>query len=190
LHPKPNNQACKNVAAISPDCKCETETVCIEHSPGPIKDDEVIIRFIRNNEGHYDSQTGEILPGAFEEVCTRGLSVIRRKFATDEQIKKQQVNDGHVGYLEVEVKTIRDFKHSPDPNYNTGHTYDVRIFGVYDTALENNTAHADICQCIFWINPSQKRESFNIRLRKKLKDAFGKELRSFVQKDDNALAPP
>jgi hypothetical protein len=49
-----------------------------------------------------------------------------------------------------------------------------RLFGVYDTALEDNVSHADICQAYVLPPNAVNRNAENKRVRARLYEVFGR----------------
>lgn len=103
-------------------------------SPGPVENHELIARFIYDplhfseNLLHYDP--------IFFDLTRRGLSVNREVIASDiHGIGKSHANERtYVGYIRCRTSEIRQ-EHIDDG---------ARVFVVLDTALPNNSAHADI----------------------------------------------
>ena len=133
----------------------QNEEGCVEwesmkaskYSPCVVKGDETLLRFIFSP--HWDRATGKPTPIAVEDVANKGLSVNRLKyaelqathrFAQDASVAERQAAAmGRPRKLEalmwLRVAKIREVRLDEQ-----------RALGVYDTALVDNRAHADVCQ--------------------------------------------
>lgn len=158
---------CERLARLALDCICEAESVS-PYSPGPVSQAETLARLIYSPH-HIDRETGEVTEAAFSDVKDKGLSVQReahavpaeiwaigeRKLADD--VAKGKVDRKFLGIVVAQVQAIRMV------------TYDggARALCVYDSALPDQQAHADVCQTV--APPSAMK-----RARKKLRDLFGR----------------
>ena len=118
-------------------------------SPCPVANDEDLLRQVFNPL-HVELDTGELKPSAFADATDKGMSVDRLRY-------RQQEESFEAGHARAEVANAR-----PGASPRTLHglaklkaksvrelrSGDIQCFGVYDTALADNTAHADICQLI------------------------------------------
>lgn len=152
-----------------PRACCEVESVS-KYSPGLVREDEYIVRLILTPH-HF--QEGKVVPAAFSDVDDKGLSCQRQAdlvvtadthafgpLLADAQNESRP--DGaraesrkYVGALSAKVADIRSLIYENRS----------RVFGIYDTALPDNTAHIDVFQC--GSGPAEKK-----RLRKKMRDIF------------------
>ena len=121
-----------------PDCMCERESVSV-HSPGPVADDEILVRSIFT-ERELD-QEGRVKPVHFrQEPSTRGFSVDRVNRTQLGSLKSSKRKDArHKGYLKFAAARSSDIR-------NLVNDDETRLFCIYDTATDENHAHADICQ--------------------------------------------
>lgn len=124
------------------DCeKCQ----CGSNSPGPVEEDEALV-FLLINPTHFDKETGELHPIAFQEIHNRDLSVIREKHADQQEIEATRDavlrNDmlrvppklRKIEY--VAVASAQDIRKESD---------DVdRLFAVYDTPIDGRPSHASV----------------------------------------------
>ena len=127
-------------ATAAPNCVCELYTTS-PHSPGVINDGEMLTRFIFSPI-HINKKTGAVLSSAFSYANTSGCSVQREGFASAEELnrwltKYLESNSEHhwMGTLDCNSALVKSLVLHDSPN---------RVVGVYDTAEENNPAHAEI----------------------------------------------
>ncbi len=126
------------------ECPAELEPVS-EYSPGIVLNEEYLARLIFTPI-HVDDETGEVNAAAFSDVKDKRLSVNRiqhisrpdlaqkgcTKAETDKAAGKERE---FVGVIESACLDIRSIKVERNQS-----------FCVVDTALENDTSHADVCQ--------------------------------------------
>jgi hypothetical protein len=129
------------IADAAPDCACEKECVS-SHSPGPVQHDETIVRMVCAPI-HVQTKKPELKPSFFNHAFTRGMSAQRLEKASDEEIAtwvnrfvSADAERAWLGYVVAPTRGIREVR-SPDS--------DEQGFCVYDTALEDNRAHVDVC---------------------------------------------
>ena len=133
----------------------ELETAS-KYSPGPVSNAELLHRQIISPI-HFDEETNSFTPMAFDDASDKGLSVNREPYITEEQIscmararvdsfnisnpdKKERSFSGIVHFLCNDVRQI---------TVNTAQGLSpIRGFCVYDTALEDDKSHSDICQIV------------------------------------------
>lgn len=122
-----------------------------KHSPSPVKDEEIVVRLILNPI-HIDLETGTLKPTAVTDVKDKGCSVDRlRHTSIDDSVNagrknaeaKNLSNPGKerrtvCGTAVLNAKEIRNIT----VNERT------KAFCIYDTALELNKSHADVCQVV------------------------------------------
>ncbi|MFM0315941.1 hypothetical protein PQR36_13715 [Paraburkholderia nemoris] len=121
-------------------------------SPGPVENSEDLLRQIFNPL-HVELDTGDLKPSAFEDAANKGMSVDRLQY-------REQEESFEAGYARAEVANANA---KPGAPQRTLHGLaklraesvralvsadDSQCFGVYDTALADNKAHADICQIL------------------------------------------
>jgi hypothetical protein len=182
-----NIQKCKLLQDIQEDTLLtwELETAS-EHSPCPVKDTEYLYRQIISPI-HYDEETNTLTPTAFDDASNKGLSVNRESYATEEQIscmayervnsfnisnpdKPQRTFSGIVRFFCNDVRQIT-IKMQQD-------LYPIRGFCVYDTALEYDESHSDICQIV-------KNKAHGRSARSKLRDLAN----DFIASQTSNLSP-
>jgi hypothetical protein len=147
------------------DCSDWEQLTASRYSPHPVREDEILLRLVFNPI-HVDEETGSLKPSVVSDVKDKGCSVNRLKLTTVENVinaGKQAALSKNLSAPEkpprrliwiasLEVSEIRLIKVSDQK----------RAFGVYDTALETDRSHADICQLI----PEKcKKESRSARLQ-------------------------
>lgn len=140
-------------------CKWEELTASI-FSCSPVKSEEHVLRLLFNPI-HLDMETMSLKPPAINDVKDKGCSVDRLQLTS----KEKCIKDGHAfaatknelnpeksrrSLCGVTTLSVHEVRNIVDNNQNRG-------FGVYDTALDNNPAHADICQLIATKNKSDAR---------------------------------
>ncbi len=154
----------------------EDEQVSV-FSPEHVLNDENIARQIFSPI-HIDHETQELNTLALDDMFNKGLSINRLKLIslTDLHLKGEgkAKNDRvekpdriYVGLVQAKVCDIRNV------------TDNVRWFTVYDTSLENDVSHADVC-CIY--QPSE--------LSKTQKKALKSRQRSLLQKVFSRIVEP
>ncbi|WP_042297103.1 hypothetical protein [Paraburkholderia bannensis] len=118
-------------------------------SPCIVGDAEEVLRQVFSPL-HVEQDTGALKPTAFDDASDKGLSVDR----VDHQVEHASVQAGHAraavanakeGSTPRKLHGIAKLKVSEVRSLCDG---EARHFGVYDTALDANRAHADICQLI------------------------------------------
>jgi hypothetical protein len=136
------------LANVAPRCQCEAHSVS-PHSPGRVEYDEHLARLIYSPQ-HIDPETGKLTEYAFDDALNKGLSTVRRHYADAERIRalanakvKADRARGHhdrkfEGVVEASVLRLRSAKTENDE----------RSLCVYDTAEEDNLAHADVIVAI------------------------------------------
>lgn len=164
---------CVHYRDLFPNCECENGSVS-DHSPGLVQDDEVLVRVLYSP--HYiNKETGEVTPAAFADARTRGLS-IRRKTHISEKDHRAKIeekvavdqaagrnNDGFWRVVYTRCTDVRNLKLD-----NGGG----RAFCVYDTATEDDSSHADVCQAFDLPPHTEGRNVLRIKLRSQLFEAF------------------
>ena len=121
---------------------------CSHHSPGPVQDEECLVRAF-DQPTHY--RDGEILPAAFTDVAVRGLSCNRLNYTTieaalarsSERVAQANARRGidaaerqTVAFATLSVAHLRSLMCGAPPR---------RGLAVYDTGLEDDPSHADVC---------------------------------------------
>ncbi len=119
---------CKN----DPDGRCQQKSVS-EYSPGPVKNEECLARFVFHPTHIQDNDLNETL---FNDVFKYGASCNRKSYCDEGQIHArgnglQNEHRTYRGYATLSVGFLRGI-----PSENG-----VRV---YDTAWEDNQCHADI----------------------------------------------
>jgi hypothetical protein len=152
-----NTQKCKLLQDIQEDIllRWELETAS-EHSPCPVKDTECLYRQIISPI-HYDEETNTFTATAFDDASNKGFSVNRELYATENDISSKaidRVNYFNVhnpdkperkffGFIRLCCKDIRQITVNTIQSLSP-----IRGFCVYDTALEDDISHSDICQIV------------------------------------------
>jgi hypothetical protein len=111
---------------------------------------ERIARFVPALD--YDQDTDTVKSSLFAHAGTIGMSTTRLAHANDERLQAQLQSKPYVGFVTGECRAIRQLFFEGE-----------RCFAVYDTALDDNIAHADVCQAIF--RPRSVRSDLRRRLQ-------------------------
>lgn len=171
-------QRCKTLQQQSLETQLEWEAeTASSHSPGPIKNDETLIRYWLNPV-HYDRQTGTLKATAFDDASNKGLSVNRLNHVSLEDIRDTaqvrveawiQANPDKIpreliGYSDFSAGEARSVQVVEPPPSR-------RAFAVYDTANLQDKSHADVCQIVSTTQGgrsarSQMRQLTNERLKR------------------------
>lgn len=148
--------------------------VASKFSPAPVQNDEELIRQIISPI-HLEANSSTIKPTAFDDVFNKGMSVNRQQYVESAgrivetaQLKIQSYNDTNIdkpqrglyalaSFISSEIREVKDYE-------------DNFALGVYDTALESDISHADICH----ITQDNKQNQRSIR--SKLVDLANKHL--------------
>lgn len=117
-----------------------------KYSPGPVSDDENLCRQVFSPI-HIDMDNKTLKPTALSDAENKGLSVFRLAHTKESEI----INAGHSKALNDNLagKPPRDFVATI--NMNAGEVRTIKNhegkpgFGIYDTALEHQISHSDIC---------------------------------------------
>ena len=118
-----------------------------EFSPGPVASEEAVLRKCFNPI-HFEAETGELKPSAFTDVKARGGSVDRLSHTTMEAVIDQgraSAEAKNAESTDKDLRTLRALVRLPVAELRAMTSEDRRLYAVYDTALQSNKAHADIC---------------------------------------------
>jgi hypothetical protein len=130
-----------------PNCRCEKASVS-PHSPGRIEESEILVRILVAPQ-HIRPKTGRPRAAALSDAETHGLSLIRERTATDEEIRAtaemlvaraRQANGdkaGVFGVLRMTCSTVRGFRYAQEIE---------QCYCIYDTALPEQRSHAESFQ--------------------------------------------
>ena len=173
-----NAKLCKDLQQLPIETQVAWESESAsEYSPGPVLDDERLIRYWLNPT-HYDPSTGLLAPTALNDMAGFGLSVNREKYMALEGVLQQaqdRVENFNSNFPDKPVRSLVGF--------STFSTHEIRAVmtanpqtvrratAVYDTAMRDDISHADICQIASDAQGarsarSQLRELANCRLNK------------------------
>jgi len=143
------NDANKVDALIQEPDRIAWESVpASEYSPEPVGNDEVLCRQLVQPIHFQDD--GSIDPAAFDDVMNKGLSTDRLKYRDLAESQIEGIARAERHNTEFPMKPRRELV--AFAQFNAGDIRDVtpmnsnhRALAVYDTALPDNPAHADIC---------------------------------------------
>jgi hypothetical protein len=141
---KRNDNLAKKIDERCPDCLCEQASVSV-YSPGPVQAQEILIRVVYSPH-HVEIDTNRLKPTALDDAANKGLSTDRRAYATFREVQERitkklntpnAIEKGHEYKGTVVISCAKARGLTQDGR---------RLFAVYDTAQEDNRAHADVCQ--------------------------------------------
>ncbi|HZZ05902.1 hypothetical protein [Paraburkholderia sp.] len=126
------------------------EEIASEHSPGTVKNEELIVRQV-THPNFYDDALQKIKPIWFDDVTNRGFSSDRLAYTSVEAVverAKARADERNAKPENAEKTpvTVLSLGKLPVSRIREVTCDDNRAFGVYDTALADNIAHADVCQ--------------------------------------------
>lgn len=136
------------------------------YSKDVVKNEEEVIRaFV--NPTHVEPN-GNLKASAYDDALTHGLSVDRLKYSSLVNIyqaskKRAKLKDPKRELVALKKASINDIRACTTDSYSK-----YRLFGVYDTALNDNIAHAEICA----INRDNIDNAQKNILRRKLQKIF------------------
>ena len=152
---------CVHYRESFPNCECEQVSVN-DYSPGPVEDGEILIRTLYSSV-HFDKQTNEIRPTAFDDVRRRGLSVDRKTHIAGRDLVAKTLDkiqrdvaagkrrDDCWGLIVADARSIRLLL-AEERN---------RSFCIYDTATGDNRATQTFVKPSFTLR-EQRREGYGI----------------------------
>jgi hypothetical protein len=123
---------CKILAEQFPNFQCEGHALS-EESPGPVKDGEVLVRFIYTP--HHTTSDGHVKPAAFQDAEEKGCSV-QREGVGEISAPTHRPQTNIIGVVKATCADLRAIV-SDDR---------ARQVGVYATGFAGNPGHADICK--------------------------------------------
>lgn len=136
------------------------------HSPGIVKDDEVLCRHVIH-PAFYDEAQDEVKPDLYADVFSRGMSAQRLAYKELADIHKDgEARAGDRTYIGVVA-----FRSEEVCNLIDSHGVVLRA---YDTAYAHDSSHADICQAAGPITKEHRRRvrsNLYLALKGKLKKA-------------------
>ncbi len=116
------------------------------HSPGVVNSDESVLR-LAFHPIHFDSESQSLKPSAVSDVKDKGLSVDRLRYASREGcIETGRLRAARATEAGRQPRGVHAVSTLRVKDVRSVVTQGERSFAVYDTALEDNRAHADVCQ--------------------------------------------
>jgi hypothetical protein len=124
------------------------------YSPGPVTDDETLVRQILSPV-HWDESDNSLKPTAFDDASNKGLSVNRLKAIGAKELEaraeRRVAEHNEANQLLGRQRSFKCLLH-----LNCGEVRAIaandeserRAFAVYDTASQEDPSHADICQIV------------------------------------------
>jgi hypothetical protein len=122
-----------------------------KYSPGPVQSHERVLRLIINPH-HVDPETGDLKPSAVTDAKDKGCSVERLELTTAEEsvmaARKlaQSKNEANPNSAPRSICSVSALSVGEIRRIKVGEN--TQAFCVFDTALEHNPAHADVCQIV------------------------------------------
>ena len=171
LDARPSGTACKRVAEQFPDCRCEKESVRPDLSPEIVQGHEILARFVSAKD--IDTDTNEVKSSLFEKVNQNGMSVTRVRLDGEGASVQIKQNGNFCGFVTACCRDIRAKLYEGK-----------RLFSVYDTALETNVNHADVCGTVGATGATA------IKMRRELQEAFTRVMSAFELTDPAADSQP
>lgn len=157
-----------------PEFFCENET-CSSNSPGVIVEHEQLA-FLLIEPIHFDDETGQISPDAFQEVTRRDLSLLREEHCnphianSTKQVLSTARKPEQERYIDkVSITTAAKIRQTL--------LNERRVVGVYDTALEENPSHASVFATAEMLSNTRGRKM----IRKICHDIFSQEIQEFSE---------
>lgn len=184
-----NKKKCKLLQEMDEQLLAEWETeTASEFSPGPVKDDEILVQQIVNPT-HVLTPDGEsLLPMSFDVCSSHGLSTNRISYSTvDELIARGEARVSNYNTLNPTKpqRTLWGFARyaAKDVRAILCEETGTRGIFVYDTANDTDASHAEFCQ-----GGKQSKQSALARdVRFRLYELAKRNLVPFSQVNDNLL---
>ncbi|QGZ62118.1 hypothetical protein [Paraburkholderia acidisoli] len=134
-------------------------------SPGVVAGGEDLLRQVFNPL-HIELDTGDLKPSAFDDASSMGLSVDREahraaKATVTEGLARAEAANAREGSTPRKLHGVARLRACDVRELKTE---GARCFGVYDTAIESNIAHADVCQLIAGKLPGRSARSKLVEL--------------------------
>ncbi|WP_204313619.1 hypothetical protein [Stenotrophomonas maltophilia] len=111
-------------------------------SPGVVTSDEVIVRQV-HSPLHWDPETQVVKPGFYDDLTNKGLSVNRvdhveelDALTEESEARARSSNREAIGFVKFPASAAQEISKMVDGG----------SVGVFDTALQNDRSHADVCQ--------------------------------------------
>ena len=164
-----------------PDCECEEVSVS-DYSPALVRDDELLIRTLYSPI-QINQDTGWVDPAHFRnDAMKRGFSVNRKSHVSEADLRKR---------IESKIARDRGEGKKRDDFYGvvTARSRDIRrqiskhgkrLFCVYDTAVEEDVSHADICQALDLPPGTPDRRMLSKKISSLLFEAFVGEVKDLA----------
>lgn len=130
-----------------PEAEIWESLAASEFSPGPVASEEAVLRKCFNPI-HFEVETGELRPSAFADIKARGGSVDRPSHTTREAVIEEgraSAKAKNAESTDKELRSLRALVRLPVAELRAMTSQNKRLYAVYDTALQLNKAHADIC---------------------------------------------
>ena len=173
---------CAHYRKRFPECQCEATSVS-QYSPGPVSDDEVLVRTIFR-PGHVDVND-HIKPVYFQDIVKeyelRGMSVNRKGHVTEAKLKtlfEDHPSNTHnfMRFIAARCADLRRLRADGGD----------RAFCIYDTATAKDCSHTDVCQSTEPPEVRRNRRTFRMKTAHALRSCFSA---TVAQTLDTALPP-
>jgi hypothetical protein len=161
-----------------PRCSCDQVSIS-PHSPGRVEDNEQLARLVLEPK-HINPADGSIEVGALRDAYGNGLSLVRRKYVVDAELRKggqalariAQARENGAAKRDGRIPTTISLRGAVDFDTESVRTHLVdgnKRFCVMDSATPSDQFHADIT-----VAAPKKSEHSRMRdeLRKTLKNVI------------------
>lgn len=129
------------VATKCGDTWADAKLVASPYSPGPIHDDEEIVRQV-HSPLHWDEARQEVKPGFYDDLSNKGLSLNRLSYATAEELA--QASRERAGARGREAMGF--VRCTAGQMVGVMRSVNGASGAIFDTADEQDVSHADACQ--------------------------------------------
>lgn len=115
-------------------------------SPAPVKS-ELVVRQI-HDPVYWNKDKGELTPEAFDDMCNKGLSTDRLRYTSVEAVTQAGIERAaqyNQANPEKRPRTLIALAQIHSDEIRAHKSNSLQTLGIYDTAIEDNVAHADVC---------------------------------------------
>jgi hypothetical protein len=148
LQQKPDPLACEHISVS-------------DYSPGVVQNEEHVVRQV-THPTFVDEDSQCITPAWFDDIFNKGFSCDRLSFTTNEEViqrGRQRATEFNANpqNSSKRQRTLHSLGRLNIANVRAITSNEAQACGVYDTAHEQNPAHADICYIIQNQTPMMRR---------------------------------
>jgi hypothetical protein len=104
------------------------------------------VAFLLINPLHFDEERKVVVPSAFQELTNRDLSVLRLKYATQQEAidTKNELVERGAERVPPQMRLVDEVCIGSVAELRAEISQHGRLLGVFDTALENKASHASL----------------------------------------------